>query len=140
MACPKRKGPAYRLRFAMRLVAKSMFTTCGDRGMCEMAGFAKSCGCLIDGEPDRWHSEHWNQLVEDFFPLEVSQLFFFDAEKIRSLAEDETSSQVLGSAVKSLLGLDIAERLIGDAAVVETNLRKKLESRGLKRRPCRPRG
>ena len=83
---------------------------------------------LIDGELDRWQSEHWNQLVEDFFPLEVSQLFFFDAEKIRSLAEDETSSQVLGSAVKSLLGLDIAERLIGDAAVVETNLRKKAES------------
>ena len=59
---------------------------------------------MLDGLPDRWHSEHWNQLVEDFFPLEVSQLFFFDAEKIRSLAEDETSSQVLGSAVKSLLG------------------------------------
>ena len=83
---------------------------------------------LLDGELDRWHSEHWNQLVEDFFPLEVSQLFFFDAEKIRSLAEDETSSQVLGSAVKSLLGLDVAERLIADAAVVEANLRKKMEA------------
>ena len=79
---------------------------------------------LLDGLPDRWHSEHWNQLVEDFFPLEVSQLFFFDAEKIRSLAEDETSSQVLGTAVKSLLGLDIAERLIADAAVLETQLAK----------------
>ncbi len=83
---------------------------------------------LLDGEVDRWHSEHWNQLVEDFFPLEVSQLFFFDAEKIRSLAEDETSSQVLGSAVKSLLGLDVAERLIADASVVEANLRKKMEA------------
>ena len=83
---------------------------------------------LLDGEVDRWHSEHWHQLVEDFFPLEVSQLFFFDAEKIRSLAEDETSSQVLGSAVKSLLGLDVAERLIGDASVVEASLRKKMEA------------
>jgi DNA sulfur modification protein DndD len=83
---------------------------------------------LLDGEVDRWHSEHWNQLVEDFFPLEVSQLFFFDAEKIRSLAEDETSSQVLGSAFKSLLGLDVAERLIADASVVEANLRKKMEA------------
>jgi DNA sulfur modification protein DndD len=67
-----------------------------------------------DGLPDRRHTEHWTQLVEDLFPLEVSQLFFFDAEKIRSLAEDETSSQVLGTAVKSLLGLDIVERLIAD--------------------------
>ncbi len=83
---------------------------------------------FLDGVLDRWHSEHWNQLVEDFFPLEVSQLFFFDAEKIRSLAEDETSSQVLGSAVKSLLGLDVAERLIADAAVVEANSAKKEEA------------
>ena len=82
---------------------------------------------LQDGLPDRWHSEHWNQLVEEFFPLEVSQLFFFDAEKIRSLAEDETSSQVLGTAVKSLLGLDIAERLIADATVLETRMSKGLE-------------
>ena len=104
---------------------KSTFTRSVDRGTCGTARSAKSCGCSIDGALDRWHSEHWNQLVEDFFPLEVSQLFFFDAEKIRSLAEDETSSQVLGSAVKSLLGLDIAERLIADAAVVETNLTKK---------------
>jgi len=83
---------------------------------------------IQDGLADRWHSEHWGQLVEDFFPLEVSQLFFFDAEKIRSLAEDETSSQVLGTAVKSLLGLDIAERLISDAGVLETKLVKELEA------------
>ena len=83
---------------------------------------------LQDGLADRWHSEHWNQLVEDFFPLEVSQLFFFDAEKIRSLAEDETSSQVLGTAVKCLLGLDIAERLISDAGVLEARLAKELEA------------
>src|SRR5262249_25861432 len=82
----------------------------------------------LDGLPDRWHSHHWGQLVEDFFPLEVSQLFFFDAEKIRSLAEDETSSQVLGTAVKSLLGLDIAERLIADAGVLEGRLTRALET------------
>ncbi len=78
-----------------------------------------------DGLPDRTHTEHWTQQVEELFPLEVSQLFFFDAEKIRSLAEDETSSQVLGTAVKSLLGLDIVERLIGDAAVLQTRFAKK---------------
>jgi DNA sulfur modification protein DndD len=83
---------------------------------------------LLDGLVDRLHSENWNQLVEDFFPLEVTQLFFFDAEKIRSLAEDETSSQVLGSAVKSLLGLDVVERLIADAGVVEAKLAKEREA------------
>jgi DNA sulfur modification protein DndD len=81
-----------------------------------------------DSLADSWQSEHWNQIVEDFFPLEVSQLFFFDAEKIRSLAEDETSSQVLGAAVKSLLGLDVAERLIADVGVLEARLAKGLEA------------
>ena len=78
-----------------------------------------------DGLPDAGTRSNWNQLVEDFFPLEVSQLFFFDAEKIRSLAEDETSSQVLGTAVKSLLGLDIVERLITDSTVLQTRLAKR---------------
>jgi DNA sulfur modification protein DndD len=77
-----------------------------------------------DGVPDRWFTENWNQSVEELIPLEVAQLFFFDAEKIRSLAEDETSSQVLGAAVKSLLGLDIAERLIADSAVLKARLVK----------------
>ena len=77
---------------------------------------------LLDGLSDRWHSEYWNQVVEDFFPLEVSQLFFFDAEKIRSLAEDETSSQVLGSAVKSLLGPRCRRAPNRRCCVVEANL------------------
>ena len=33
------------------------------------------------------------QLVEELFPLDISQLFFFDAEKIRSLARDFSSSR-----------------------------------------------
>jgi DNA sulfur modification protein DndD len=75
-----------------------------------------------NGSPDAWLSDHWTQLVEELFPLEVSQLFFFDAEKIRSLAEDDSSSKILGTAIKALLGLDIVERLISDATVLQTRL------------------
>jgi DNA sulfur modification protein DndD len=62
--------------------------------------------------------------VEEIVPLEISQLFFFDAEKIRTLTEDETSSQALGAAIKSLLGLDIVERLIADTAVIQARQAK----------------
>jgi DNA sulfur modification protein DndD len=78
-----------------------------------------------DGLADPWLSENWPQLVEDLFPLDISQLFFFDAEKIRSLAEDESSSKALGAAIKSLLGLDIVERLITDSTVLQTRLARR---------------
>jgi len=83
-----------------------------------------------DGQPDRWLSDHWNEVVEELIPLGISQLFFFDAEQIRFIAEDTRANGKLGAAIKSLLGLDLAERLIADAAVLEARLteRSKLTS------------
>jgi DNA sulfur modification protein DndD len=77
---------------------------------------------LEDGLPSQALARGWAQLVEELMPLEISQLFFFDGEKIRALAEDGGSSAALGAAVKALLGLDLVGRLIGDAAVVQTRL------------------
>jgi DNA sulfur modification protein DndD len=77
-----------------------------------------------DGEHDRWLCDNWTSLVEELIPIGISQLFFFDAEQIRFLADDETSSRALGSAIKSLLGLDLAERLIADAKVLEARMAK----------------
>lgn len=57
-----------------------------------------------DGEVDRWLSDNWSQQVEDLLPQGISQLCFFDAEKIRFLAEDETSNATL--AMPSRLCLD----------------------------------
>jgi DNA sulfur modification protein DndD len=78
-----------------------------------------------DGKVDRWLSENWSQQVEDLLPQSISQLCFFDAEKIRFLAEDETSNATLGNAIKALLGLDLAERLIVDASVLEGKIAKR---------------
>lgn len=78
-----------------------------------------------NGITDRWLSENWAQQVEDLLPQGISQLCFFDAEKIRFLAEDETSNDTLGSAIKALLGLDLAERLIADTSVLEGRIAKR---------------
>src|SRR5262249_43737454 len=59
-----------------------------------------------DDNVDQVLSDHWGDVVEDLIPLGISQLFFFDAEKIRFLADDETDTASLGVAIKSLLGLD----------------------------------
>jgi DNA sulfur modification protein DndD len=79
---------------------------------------------LQDGLPNHSITRNWSQLVEELIPLEISQLFFFDGEKIRTLAEDSTSSAALGAAIKTLLGLDLVERLIADSLVVQTRLSK----------------
>ncbi len=81
---------------------------------------------MKDGEPDHWMAENWNQLVDDLIPFGVAQLCFFDAEKIRFLAEDETSSVALGEAIKALLGLDLAERLVADTTVLEGRIAKRV--------------
>ncbi len=77
---------------------------------------------LLDGLANYSLTRSWPQLVEELIPLEIAQLFFFDGEKIRSLAEDASSSETLGSAIKSLLGLDIVERLIADSSILQARL------------------
>jgi DNA sulfur modification protein DndD len=81
-----------------------------------------------DGLADGWITDNWQQLVEELFPLDISQLFFFDAEKIRTLAEDESSSRALEAAIKSLLGLDVVERLIADSVVLQGRLARRVGS------------
>ncbi|MEX0819702.1 MAG: DNA sulfur modification protein DndD, partial [Pirellulaceae bacterium] len=81
-----------------------------------------------DGKPDRHLSDHWSDIVEELIPLGISRLFFFDAEQVRFLADDESSHAALGSAVKSLLGLDLAEKLIADTSILENRLSSRLAS------------
>lgn len=81
-----------------------------------------------DGFPDYSLTRQWSQLIEELLPFEISQLFFFDAEKIRALAEDASSSETLGAAIKTLLGLDIVERLVADSSVLQARLAKQAGS------------
>lgn len=67
-------------------------------------------------------SEHWQDFLRELIPPGVSQLFFFDGEKIQQLAEDTTDQQALAEAVKSLLGVDIVERLQADLSIYRTRL------------------
>ena len=83
------------------------------------------CVCK-DGDQDQYAADHWTDLVEEVIPLGVSQLFFFDAEQIRFLADEDTAQASLGSAIKSLLGLDLAERLITDAGVLEARFAQQM--------------
>lgn len=54
--------------------------------------------------------------LNELIPHGIADLFFFDGEKIASLAEDE-SGRVLQTAVRRLLGLDLISKLRNDLAI-----------------------
>jgi DNA sulfur modification protein DndD len=62
-------------------------------------------------------SAHWQDFIQELMPIGVSDLFFFDGEKVQLLAEDESDSKTLSEAVRNLLGTDIIEKLNADLAI-----------------------
>jgi DNA sulfur modification protein DndD len=81
-----------------------------------------------DEQLDPVSTENWAELVEEFIPSRLSGFFFFDGEKIESLADLDRSAEVLGTALQSLLGLDLVDQLQTDLKVVERRNREKQRS------------
>lgn len=78
-----------------------------------------------DGEPDPILSEHWMEYIENYLPAKLAGLFYFDGEQIARMAEDEHAAGILETALNSLLGLDLVERLKNDLSVLARQHRKK---------------
>lgn len=57
--------------------------------------------------------EEWHTFLHELIPPGVSQLFFFDGEKIAEIAHDGPD-EGLGEAVRGLLGIDLVDRLQTD--------------------------
>lgn len=74
---------------------------------------------LCDKVRDPVLSEHWGEYIENYLPVRLASLFFFDGEQIASMAEDEHAAGMLETALYSLLGLDLVERLKNDLAVLQ---------------------
>ncbi|WP_422449112.1 MULTISPECIES: DNA sulfur modification protein DndD [unclassified Endozoicomonas] len=69
-------------------------------------------GVLLEELSEQQCQGFLNELV----PIGVSDLFFFDGEKIAELADD-TSGKALGAAIRKLLGLDVINRMRDDLAI-----------------------
>lgn len=79
-----------------------------------------------DGEPlADVESQFWPEFVRSLVPPGVSQLFFFDGEKIKRLAEEQSETETLAEAIKALLGLDLVERLQADLDLYNSRYLKK---------------
>ncbi|HEX8697330.1 MAG TPA: DNA sulfur modification protein DndD [Myxococcaceae bacterium] len=85
----------------------------------------ESVEVLVDGKKDPVLTEHWADQVESFIPARLSKFFFFDGEKIETLADFERAAEVLRTALQSLLGLDLVDQLQTDLKVVVRRSREK---------------
>lgn len=60
--------------------------------------------------------EDWEHYLQDMIPPGVSQLFFFDGEKIQEIADTE-ATEGLRDAIRALLGLDLIDQLREDLTI-----------------------
>lgn len=58
--------------------------------------------------------EEWHHFLQELIPPGVSQLFFFDGEKIGEIADGEEDNEQLAEAVRGLLGIELVGRLRTD--------------------------
>jgi DNA sulfur modification protein DndD len=67
-----------------------------------------------DGKPvDSVPRDEWHHFLQELIPPGVSQLFFFDGEKIAEIARDDIDDG-LADAVRGLLGIELVGRLRTD--------------------------
>ncbi|MEB3219374.1 MAG: DNA sulfur modification protein DndD [Nostocales cyanobacterium 94392] len=87
-------------------------------------------GILDIRENDEWLDTGlvsiWDEYIENLLPLGISNLFLFDGEQVKELAEQEQPPTMVVEAIRALLGLELAERLAIDLEILVNRKRKEL--------------
>ena len=73
---------------------------------------------------DRNLEENWDEYIENILPLGISNLFLFDGEQVKELAELDIPPPTVVEAINNLLGLELAEKLAVDLSVLVNRKRK----------------
>ncbi|AFZ45149.1 DNA sulfur modification protein DndD [Halothece sp. PCC 7418] len=81
---------------------------------------------LVDDWPDRALTNTWDEYIENLLPLGISNLFLFDGEQVKELAELDVPPPQVKEAIQALLGLELAEKLGEDLEVLVNRKRKQL--------------
>jgi DNA sulfur modification protein DndD len=80
------------------------------------------------GDDDTWPVDSlvniWDDYIENLLPLGISNLFLFDGEQVKELAEQETPPPVVIEAIRGLLGLELADKLAVDLEILVNRKRK----------------
>ncbi len=80
---------------------------------------------IIEGDwPEKDLANNWDEYVEKILPLGISNLFLFDGEQVKELAEEEIPNSTIIDSIKSLLGLELPEKLNQDLDIFFTRKSK----------------
>jgi DNA sulfur modification protein DndD len=85
-------------------------------------------GVIDEDWPDSDLASTWDEYIENLLPLGISNLFLFDGEQVKELAEQDVPPFTVVNAIKSLLGLELADRLAADLDTLVYQKRKSLAS------------
>jgi DNA sulfur modification protein DndD len=85
-------------------------------------------GILDEDWPDPALANTWDEYIETLLPLGISNLFLFDGEQVKELAEQDVPPASVKDSMQTLLGLELAERLAVDLDILASRKRRLLAS------------
>ena len=66
---------------------------------------------------DSLEESEWQTFIDQLLPKGITKLFFFDGEKIQSIADSGDEDKYIKSSFDTLLGLDLVNQLIDDIGI-----------------------
>jgi DNA sulfur modification protein DndD len=117
---PEREGAGLELQFTATHSEQSrQFHVHRSWGASGSGRIRERLTVMGDGLDTTFLSERWDEIVEEMLPLDISSLFFFDGEKIEALADPQRAGKVIGTAIETLLGVNLLDRLGSDLIALE---------------------
>ena len=75
-----------------------------------------------DNQPlSELYPEQYQTFLDELVPIGVSDLFFFDGERIQRLAGEESADPEMVESIRGLLGLNLTEKLRADLSILMRN-------------------
>jgi DNA sulfur modification protein DndD len=116
---PKKQGAGLSLKFRTRQEGKEECLEITRTWFESGNNIKENFQVVRNNTLDTISSERWGEFVEEIMPSQISELFFFDGEKIEGLADPARSSSLLRTGIYSLLGINSIDNLIKSLTQIE---------------------
>ncbi len=116
---PKKQGAGLSLKFRTRHEGKEEFLEITRTWFESGNNIKENFQVIRNNTLDSISSDRWGEFVEEIMPSQISELFFFDGEKIEGLADPARSSSLLRTGIYSLLGINSIDNLIKSLTQIE---------------------